>query len=181
MAGLIVILALSVCTHFQLRHWRDGVTLYKRVIAVWPDGLSMSTKAKVHSKIALKMTMLGKLDEAILHHKEVLRINPNNEKPLNSLAWILATAADVKLRNPEDAVHYAHKACMLTDFRDALLLDTLAAAYAAAGRFSEAVTTAEQAVELAADDESRQEFQERLNLYKAGKSYVQPAREPASD
>jgi hypothetical protein len=70
---------------------------------------------------------------------------------------------------------------MLTDFRDALLLDTLAAAYAAAGRFSEAVTTVEEAVKLAKDDESRQEFQERLNLYKAHKPYIQPARKPPSD
>ena len=98
-----------------------------------------------------------------------------------SLAWILATAADAKLRSPEDAIDYAHKACMLTDFEDALLLDTLAAAYAAAGQFSDAVTIAEQAVQLAADDESRQEFQERLNLFKAGKPYIQPAREPSSD
>jgi len=179
--ALIVILAVSICTHFQLRHWRNGETLYERVIAVWPDGIGMDTKAEVHRKLALKASMLGKFDQAILHHKEVLRIDPHNEKSLNSLAWILATAADAKLRRPEDAIDYARKACMLTDFQDALLLDTLAAAYAAAGRFSKSVATAEEAVKLAADDESRQEFQERLGLYKAGKPYVQPAREPASD
>lgn len=179
--ALIVILAMSICTHFQLRHWRNGETLYKQVLAVWPDGLSMDTKAEVYRKLALRASMLGKLDEAILYHKEVLSIDPHNEKSLNSLAWILATAADAKLRSPEDAVAYAHKACMLTDFRDALLLDTLAAAYAAVGRFSEAVATAEEAVKLAKDDESRQEFQERLNLYKAGKPYVQPARKPPAD
>jgi len=179
--ALMVILAMSICTHFQLRHWRNGETLYEQVIAVWPDGLSMNTKAEVHRKLALKASMLGKFDQAILHHKEVLSINPHNEKPLNSLAWILATAADAKLRSPEDAIDYAHKACMLTDFEDALLLDTLAAAYASAGRFSEAVATAEEAVKLATDDESRQEFQERLNLFKAGKPYIQPAREPPSD
>lgn len=179
--ALVVILVLSICTHFQVRHWRDGVTNYKRVIAVWPDGVALDTKAKVHTNLGLAFSTLGKFEQALMHHKEALNISPDSEKSLNSVAWILATAPDAKLRSPEDAIDYAQQACMLTDYKDALLLDTLAAAYAAAGKFLDAVTTAEEAVQLATDDESKQEFQERLNLFKAGKPYIQPASEISSD
>ena len=54
------------------------------------------------------------------------------------------------------------------------MLDTLAAAYAAAGKFSEAIETAEKAVRLAEQTGRKDlvgEIQGRLQLYKAGQSY----------
>lgn len=63
-----------------------------------------------------------------------------------------------------------------------MLLDTLAAAYAEAGRFAEAVATAEEAVALAKSAQQpalADDIQSHLALYRAGKSYREPAR-PAS-
>jgi spermidine synthase len=53
-------------------------------------------------------------------------------------------------------------------------LDTLAAAYAAAGRFAEAVAAAERAVPLAESGgqaELARRIQSRLELYRAGRPY----------
>jgi hypothetical protein len=71
-------------------------------------------------------------------------------------------------------VRYAEKACEQTQNNDAMTAGTLAAAYAEAGRFQEAVRTAEKAANLAAaagksqfSDINRQ----LLQLYRTGKAY----------
>ena len=54
---------------------------------------------------------------------------------MNNLAWLLATAEQAQFRNAAKAVELARRACELTKYRQPFLLDTLAAAYAAVGRF----------------------------------------------
>jgi hypothetical protein len=59
-----------------------------------------------------------------------------------------------------------------------MFIGTLAAAYAEAGRFPEAVTMAEKAEQLATDaglKKLAEETRQRLELYRAGK----PCHEPA--
>ena len=68
---------------------------------------------------------------------------------LNNLAWVLATSPKAELRNGAEAVRLAERACELTHYGEPLFIGTLAAAYAEAGRFPEAVTTAEKAEQLA--------------------------------
>jgi len=103
-----------------------------------------------------------------------LEINPQQPKICNNLAWLLAAEKDKKLRNPEKAVELAERACSLTDFKEAPMLDTLGVAYAAAGRFSEAIETAEKAMELAADANEKdllKEISSHLELYRQNKTY----------
>jgi len=93
---------------------------------------------------------------------------------MNSLAWLLATHKENKFRNPEEAIRLAERACELTNYKDTGLVDTLAAAYAAAGRFSDAVATAEKAIKLADSTDNKEragKIQNRLELYKLGKPY----------
>ena len=76
------------------------------------------------------------------------------------------------------AVSLAERACQLTGDRVAPYLDTLAAAYAAAGRFKDAVATAQKAIELASSAGQTQivsEIETRLELYRAGRAYRAPA------
>jgi spermidine synthase len=64
----------------------------------------------------------------------------------------------------------AERTCELTGNRVSAYLDTLAAAYAAAGRFSDAVGTAEKAIELARNAGQPQlveEIQAHLQLYRS--------------
>jgi tetratricopeptide (TPR) repeat protein len=99
---------------------------------------------------------------------------PPNIMILNNLAWILATCPDGSVRNGNDAVKCAELACRLTGYKQAGMMGTLAAAYAEAGRFPDAVTTAETAIKLATDAGNKQFAamnQQFLLLYRAGKPF----------
>jgi spermidine synthase len=74
---------------------------------------------------------------------------PNDPDIANDLAWRLATSPDVRLRNGDEAVALAERAVAVGRREDPHVLDTLAAAYAEAGRFGEAVATATRALEAA--------------------------------
>jgi len=93
---------------------------------------------------------------------------------LNNLAWLRATLADDTLRNGPEAVECAERACKLTGFKEPIFLGTLAAAYAEAGRFKEAVTTAEQARDLANASNLKEVVRRNellLELYRSGKPF----------
>jgi len=114
--------------------------------------------------------------EAVEHLKESVRLKPNQPDVLNDLAWILATHRDDGVRNPNEAVRFAEDACALTGYKDIEMLDTLAAAYAAAGQFDDAAATAQKAVDLALSsgrEEKAEIIRKRLDLYKAGQPYYQ--------
>jgi hypothetical protein len=68
---------------------------------------------------------------------------------MNNLAWQLATSPDPKNRDGNEAVRLAERACKLTGYRETVMVGTLGAAYAEAGRFDEAIVTAEKACALA--------------------------------
>jgi spermidine synthase len=74
-------------------------------------------------------------------------------------------------------VALAERACRLSDDRVAKYLDTLAAAYAAAGRFGDAVDTAQKAIQLADSTAQTQlisKIEMRLELYRANQPYFEP-------
>ncbi|MGA2140739.1 MAG: hypothetical protein ABSH14_17945, partial [Verrucomicrobiia bacterium] len=93
-------------------------------------------------------------------------------------AWLLATLAPADGGDPVRAVTLAERAGELTNNREAEYLDTLAVAYAAAGRFNDAITTAQKAIGLAHSAGQTQiasEIETRLELYRAGRAYHAPA------
>ena len=93
---------------------------------------------------------------------------------MNNLAWILATHEKAEVRNGTEAVSLATRACVLTGYKEAQVVGTLAAAYAEAGRFAEAVQTAQQTCELAlaaGKTDLADKARARLKLYQAGKPY----------
>jgi spermidine synthase len=133
--------------------------------------------ALTHFNLALIFKSKGMTEEAVTHFREALRVKPNWEQPMNSLAWILATHNNPKVRDPQEAVNLARQACELTDYQNPGFLDTLAAAYAAAGRFSDAVSTAEKALQIIASGDKKKRalaVQNRLDLYRQQKTYRQP-------
>jgi tetratricopeptide (TPR) repeat protein len=105
----------------------------------------------------------GKASEALAHWREVLRAAPNHLPALNQAAWVMATDPDPAVRNGPEAVRLAERAVQLTGRREPAILDTLAAAYAEAGRFPEAVETARRALALAAE-QGRQPLAEALKI-----------------
>jgi hypothetical protein len=92
------------------------------------------------------------------------------------LAWLLATATETNavIRNVDEAVRWAERACELTTNRVPIYLDTLGVAYAEASRFTAAVQVAERAVAgaLAVGDANlAAQIRSRLQLYQAGRPY----------
>src|SRR5262249_37374344 len=92
----------------------------------------------------------GRLREAVELYRGALRRDPDLVAASSGLAWILATAADETLRDGREAVRCAERSAALSGGGRADVLDHLAAAYAEAGRFEEAVATASSAAGLAA-------------------------------
>jgi len=117
--------------------------------------------------------------DAINHYQRVLAVDANSVAALSSLAWLRATASDPRLRDGGEAVRLAERACQLTQNKEASLVGILAAAYAEAGRFDEAVITAEKAraqALLAGQKDVATRTEQLLKLYKSGQPYHQEAK-----
>jgi tetratricopeptide (TPR) repeat protein len=129
-----------------------------------------------HIQLALVWLSQERTDKAIEHYQKALSLSPDSTVVLNNLAWILATHENSSFRDGARAVQLAEKACTLSGYKNAISLDTLAAAYAEAGRFHEALQTAQEASKLAVAEgrvELAKEIERRMQLYKAGKPFYE--------
>ena len=128
--------------------------------------------AAAHGNLASARAAAGRPGDAVRHYRRALALEPDGVEPLTSLAWLLATAGDERLRAPAEAVTLAERAAALTGRRDVNVLATLAAAYAADGRFDAARAAQRQAIALArpiGGPELVAELQRRLALYSQGR------------
>jgi tetratricopeptide (TPR) repeat protein len=149
----------------------EAVWQYEQALPLKPDD------AETHNYLGLALKKMGRVSEAAGQYEEALRINPELADTQNNLAWLLATRAPAEGGDPIRAVALAERACKLTDNRVAAYLDTLAAAYAAAGRFHDAVATAQTAIPLADSTAQTQlvsKIEMRLELYRANRAYYEP-------
>ena len=117
--------------------------------------------------------------DAINHYQRVLELDTNSVTALNNLALLLATASDPGLRNGNEAVRLAERACQQTQYKEDVLIRTLAAAYAEAGRFDDAVATAQKALAMAlaqGQKEIAARDEQLLELYKSGRAFHEEAK-----
>ena len=121
----------------------EAIENFRKAIQINPN------RPETFFHLGMTLDQLGRTREAVAQYREALRLNPNLAGALNNLAWVLAASPDDELRNGAEAVRLAERACELTHYGEPLFIGTLAAAYAEAGRFPEAVTTAEKAEQLA--------------------------------
>ena len=176
-AAAIVIAGLAWLAWIQNRYWRDSEALWTRTLAVTShndvahasfadfllrrdridEAISHSEEAlRIHSRngsahntLAFGLFRKGRVDEAVAHWKESLEIRPDDVNAQAYLAWVLATSPDASLRDGAKAVELAKKVLEHAGHADVVVLRTLAAGYAESGRFSEAIETAQQALQLA--------------------------------
>lgn len=114
-----------------------------------------------------------------MHWRAALRVVPDFLPVLNEVAHVLAASPDPSVRNGAEAVTLAQRAVELTGGQEAIYLDTLAAAYAEAGRFPDAIETAQRALRVATrQDQSqlREGLAARLGLYQARQPYRDDSR-----
>ena len=148
--------------------FEQAITHYTQALKINPRS------AEAHCNLGLALEHVGKIHDAIDHYEQALRISPDYADAQGNLAWLLATLAPAEGGDPARALTLAQRACGLTGNRVPSYLDALAAAYAAAGRFTEAVDTAQKAVALARSAGRPQvadEIQRHLELYRNGHAY----------
>ncbi|MGD0350884.1 MAG: glycosyltransferase family 39 protein [Verrucomicrobiota bacterium] len=100
-------------------------------------------------QLAGQFEKAGEVEKAVQFYRKALDADANDPVALNNLAWILATTGKPGLRDGREAVRLATRAVGLTDSRMPVFMGTLAAAYAEAGQFPEAVQMALTAHHLA--------------------------------
>jgi len=111
----------------------------------------------------------GRDVEAMPLFREALQIEPDNLQMLIFFARVLAATDDLQICNGPEALVLATRAGQLAGTVQPVTQDTLAMAYAATGRFDEAVQTGQAAVNLARDAGQKDDaaiMQQRLELYK---------------
>jgi len=140
----------------------------RETLAVWPE------HPLAHSNLAVLLQGRGEIPEAIEHYEAAIAVEPATAR-VCELAWLLATHPHPGIRNRDRAVALAEAAARATDNREAKVLDVLAAAYAQAGRFSTAVSTARRALELLGADQTKlkAEIEGRLKCYQAKRPFRQ--------
>jgi len=140
--------------------------LLRRELQVNPNN------ARAFAYLAVVSAEMDRWPDAIALAQEAARLAPDQPEALANLALVLATAPDEKLRDGPKAVRLAEQACDMTSRRNPALMEALAAAYANAGRFPEAVKTAEEALALAGQDNSlATELSARLVDFRAGRPW----------
>jgi tetratricopeptide (TPR) repeat protein len=149
-----------------------------RALACFEESLKLQPTAEAHMQMAGILTRQAKYPEAVGHYLAALRLKPDLPDVLNNLAWLQATCPNLRIRNGAEAVTHAEHACELTHYKKSIYLGTLAAAYAEAGRFDEAILTAQKACTLASaagEPGLVQKNQELLVLYRAHQPYHETA------
>ncbi|MBI5187376.1 MAG: tetratricopeptide repeat protein [Nitrospinae bacterium] len=129
---------------------------------------------EAHLNMGMVLSAQGKTAESIREYEEALRLKKSWPEVENNLAWILATAKDKNLRDGKKAVLLAESANAALGGKNVEVLNTLAAAYAEAGRFEEALRAASTACELAlgsGKENLAKDIKKRIELYKAGSAY----------
>ena len=102
------------------------------------------------------------------NYQKAIELQPRFIPAQRDLAWMLATWPEPSVRNATKAVALAEQANQLSRDGDPQVLRALAAAYAEAGRFPEAVLKAKQAMELAMAQTNvalTNEIQTEIGLY----------------
>jgi Flp pilus assembly protein TadD/cell division protein FtsN len=147
---------------------------YDKALADYNKALEIRPRyAEAYNNRGFARTQHGDLSNALNDYARALKINPFFVDAYNNKAWILATCADQRFRDGGQAVRLAQKAVKLKP--DVVSLDTLAAAYAAAGNFDAAVDTQKQAIQklLVADRNSEvPKYLPHLNAYKSRRSLL---------
>ena len=151
----------------------EAMAQYQKALELKPDD------AEVLNDIASVLSKTGDEAGAVQHWQKALEIRPQYLPAQNNLAWALATDPDPALRNGAKAVHLAQQANQLSSGKNLLVLRTLAAAYAEAGQFTNALTVAGQALQLAATEQSLpmiKSLESQMKLYEADQPFHTAAK-----
>ena len=151
-----------------LGQFDDAIAEYRKTLAIQPKDVG------AHFSLGNVLAARSRFREAAAEYRKAVELEPRYLMAHGALAWLLATCPEASLRDGAAAIEHARRAEELCGGPRAEVLDTLAAAYAEAGRFAEAVATARKALELATRQNNRplvRVLRTQMALYEAGKPY----------
>jgi tetratricopeptide (TPR) repeat protein len=176
-AAIIAIICLMWVARVQATYWRDSETLWTHTIAVTKqnhfahasladlllrqgrvreaishceEALRIQPEdADAENNLGLAFLQIGAERDAVVHLRKCLEIDPKHMNAEVNLAWLLATSPDASTRDGTKAVELAEDVARRAGAANVIVLRTLAAAYAEAGRFSDAIDIAQNALQLA--------------------------------
>lgn len=172
--------ALEVRSDYVEVYYKMAICFYELGEFLEPDKYVTAVLKNNPSYVDAAISLADKLLErrqirlAYEHYLRILELREDSVTVLNALAWIEAACDIEGLRNPEQAIERALRACEMTNYGIPEVVDTLSVAYAAAGRFREATETADkaiQAAESAGNTALAQRIKSRSDLYKAEKPF----------
>ncbi len=163
---------------FQQGQLSEALVYYRRAVQLEPRN------AEFQSNLGFALFQAGEVREAVAHYQKSLELRPQNAVTAKNLAWLLATSPEAAVRNGTRAVELAETAVRQSGGTDPIYIGTLAAAYAEAGRFAEAVATVQRAQQLAAAQSNQQlaeALRSQIALYEAGTPFrdASPTNVPA--
>jgi protein O-mannosyl-transferase len=183
--------ALEIDPDYTDAHNNLGATLARRgqiseAIAHFQAALELKPElASARKNLELALAVWQQTQKSLADKRKQILLHPKDAALLNDTAWTLATDPDPAVRNGAEAVNLAQKAVELSGGRDPAMLDTLAAAYAEAGRFAEAVQTARAATKSASEQNRPdlvKSIEMKIRLYEAKTPFhALPASPPADD
>jgi tetratricopeptide (TPR) repeat protein len=150
----------------------DAMVHYRKVLEIQPENV------EARNIFGTILVQQARVREAVEQWEGTLAIDPENGNAKSNLAWVFATAPEASLRNGARAVELAEQAMRLSGGNNAIVLRVLAAAYAESGRFAEAISTAQRALELAEEKGNpglSNELENTIPLYQSGRALRDPS------
>ena len=135
----VVLSALMMCTWMQVSYWRDSISLYEHTLEVTREN------PIIQSNLGLALATQGKMDQAIAHYAEALRLNPDYAKAHNDLG--VALVAQGKM--DQAIAHYAEALRLNPDYAEAHY--NLGLALATQGKLDRAMAQYAEALHLKPD------------------------------
>jgi tetratricopeptide (TPR) repeat protein len=143
----------------------EAITEYELASKLQPDS------AGPHYSLGNVLRLKERTTEAVTNYQKAIELEPEFIPAQVSLADMLATSHDPAIRNVDHAIALMENANRITAGKDPQVLRTLAVAYAQAGRYPDAITTAKKALALATAGSNAQlikKLQMDIQLYQAG-------------
>jgi tetratricopeptide (TPR) repeat protein len=157
------------------RQFDQAIKHLSEALLGMPNGLDKQyNPVGMHFSLALAYSYAGRSDEAITHFSEVIRLDPNNASAHYWLAMAMADQQDL-----DGSLKHYSKAVQLMPQIDTSprLHELLSTNYARAGRFQEAVQSAQKAADLAraaGQETLAQQIERRIELYRQNKPLENP-------
>jgi len=169
--SVLVFCLLVALSAAQVQTWRNSLLMWENCLRVDPD------IALAQGGLADNLAKIGRFDQAIRHYRIALRLDPNDTQTLKNFATLLATCQKEELRDYDEAICLAKRACQLAKSPDPAAVMVLAEIHAQAGQSELVVPLTQKAIEMAAaagDTETADQLRRRLNLYQEGAADSSP-------